>query len=79
MQLGTHARDDHRDRSRRRPARSPPTPARSAAIDVKYFIGPRADSFAFDVVRFFQVRAFLASRFFGGTGGNGNAAAALAR
>jgi hypothetical protein len=47
-------------------------------IDVKYFIGPRADSFAFDVVRFFQVRAFLASRFFGGAGGNGNAAASLA-
>jgi hypothetical protein len=47
-------------------------------IDVKYFIGPRADSFAFDVVRFFQVRAFLADRFFGGAGGKGNAAATLA-
>jgi Domain of unknown function (DUF4331) len=47
-------------------------------IDVKYFIGPRADSFYFDVVRFFQVRAFLAQRFFGGAGGNGDATAALA-
>jgi hypothetical protein len=47
-------------------------------IDVKYFIGPRADSFTFDVVRFFQVRAFLADRFFGGPGGVGNANASLA-
>jgi hypothetical protein len=44
-------------------------------MNVKYFIGPRADSFAFDVVRFFQVRAFLADRFFGGPNGTGNAAA----
>ena len=47
-------------------------------MNVKYFIGPRADSFAFDVIRFFQVRAFLADRFFGGAGGNGNASAGLA-
>src|SRR4051812_19567962 len=47
-------------------------------IDVKYFIGPRADSFDFDVVRFFQVRAFLAQRFFGGPGGIGDASATLA-
>jgi hypothetical protein len=47
-------------------------------IDVKYFIGPRADSFHFDVVRFFQVRAFLAQRFFGGQGGIGDAGATLA-
>ena len=47
-------------------------------IDVKYFIGPRADSFSFDVVRFFQVRAFLAQRFFGGPGGIGDASATLA-
>jgi len=47
-------------------------------IDVKYFIGPRADSFAFDVVRFFQVRSFLAARFFGGANGNGDATATLA-
>ncbi|HET7501246.1 MAG TPA: DUF4331 family protein [Kofleriaceae bacterium] len=47
-------------------------------IDVKYFIGPRADSFSFDVVRFFQVRAFLADRFFGGPNGVGNAGATLA-
>jgi len=47
-------------------------------IDVKYFIGPRADSFHFDVVRFFQVRAFLAQRFFGGPGGVGDATASLA-
>jgi hypothetical protein len=38
----------------------------------------RADSFYFDVNRFFQVRAFLASRFFGGAGGIGSATAALA-
>lgn len=47
-------------------------------IDVKYFIGPRADSFHFDVVRFFQVRAFLAQRFFGGKDGIGDASATLA-
>jgi hypothetical protein len=47
-------------------------------LDVKYFIGPRADSFAFDVVRFFQVRTFLADRFFGGAGGKGNPNAGLA-
>lgn len=47
-------------------------------MNVKYFIGPRADSFTFDVVRFFQVRAFLADRFFGGPGGIGNAGATLA-
>ncbi len=46
-------------------------------IATKWFIGPRADSFYFDVVRFFQVRAFLASRLFGGAGGNGNAATPL--
>lgn len=47
-------------------------------FDVKYFVGPRADSFHFDVVRFFQVRAFLAQRFFGGPGGIGDASASLA-
>lgn len=51
---------------------------KAGGIDVKYFIGPRADSFHFDVVRFFQVRAFLAQRFFGGPGGVGDATAALA-
>ena len=40
-------------------------------ITFKYFIGPRADSFTFDVQRFFQVRKCLADRFFGG-GGNGD-------
>jgi hypothetical protein len=45
---------------------------------VRYFIGPRSDSFAFDVIRFFQVRSFLADRFFGGPGGVGNANAKLA-
>jgi Domain of unknown function (DUF4331) len=48
------------------------------SASVKYFVGPRADSFHFDVVRFFQVRTFLASRFFGGAGGNGDATASLA-
>ena len=43
----------------------------AGGLDVKYFVGMRADSFAFDVNRFFQVRNFLANRFFGGTGGSG--------
>ena len=47
-------------------------------MTVKWFVGQRADSFHFDVVRFFQVRAFLADRFFGGANGNGNPNAALA-
>jgi hypothetical protein len=50
----------------------------AGGLGLKYFVGMRADSFHFDVTRFFQVRAFLASRFFGGAGGNGNAQAALA-
>ena len=41
----------------------------------KYFVGMRADAFTFDVLRFFQVRSFLANRFFGGAGGTPNAAA----
>jgi hypothetical protein len=49
----------------------------NAGIDVKWFVGQRADSFHFDVVRFFQVRAYLADRFFGGVGGLGNANAPL--
>lgn len=48
-----------------------------AGIVVKYFVGQRADSFHFDVVRFFQVRAFLAMRFYGGANGNGDATAGL--
>ena len=47
-------------------------------IDLRYFIGPRADSFSFDVVWFFQVRSFLAQRFFGGPAGIGDAGATLA-
>jgi hypothetical protein len=50
----------------------------AGGIDVKWFVGQRADSFHFDVVRFFQVRAFLADRLFGGAGGNGNPNASLA-
>jgi hypothetical protein len=50
----------------------------NAGIPVRYFVGPRADSFHFDVVRFFQVRGYLASRLFGGAGGNGNKDARLA-
>jgi hypothetical protein len=50
----------------------------TGGIDVRYFVGPRADSFNFDVVRFFQVRNFLATRFFGGPGGIGDATAGLA-
>jgi hypothetical protein len=49
----------------------------AGGIDFKYFIGMRADSFHFDVIRFFQVRAFLADRFFGGANGDGNANASL--
>ncbi len=44
---------------------------------IRYFIGARQDSFHFDVIRFFQVRAFLAARFFGGADGNGDATAGL--
>jgi hypothetical protein len=42
-----------------------------AGVMMKYFVGMRADSFYFDVNRFFQVRTFLATRFFGGAGGIG--------
>ena len=48
------------------------------SLHVKWFVGMRADSFHFDVIRFFQVRQFLANRFFGGAGGNGNASATIA-
>ena len=50
----------------------------AGGVDVKWFIGMRAESFHFDDRRFFEVRAFLADRFFGGAGGLGNAAATLA-
>ena len=39
--------------------------ANLGGFDVKWFAGQRADSFHFDVNRFFQVRAFLAQRLFG--------------
>jgi hypothetical protein len=51
--------------------------ANVGGVDVKWFIGQRADSFHFDVARFFEVRSFLASRFFGGAGGNGDPTATL--
>ncbi|MGE0401866.1 MAG: DUF4331 family protein [Kofleriaceae bacterium] len=44
----------------------------AADVDFKYFVGMRADSFTFDVQRFFTVRSFLARRFFGGAGGIGD-------
>jgi hypothetical protein len=47
-------------------------------IHFHFFVGSRADSFYFDVTRFFQVRAWLADRFFGGASGNGNASAGIA-
>jgi hypothetical protein len=48
-------------------------------IHFHFFVGSRADSFYFDVIRYFQVRAFLAQRFFGGAGGaTGDNTAALA-
>ena len=46
----------------------------AGGIDVMFFVGMRADSFHFDVNRFFQVRAFLAGRFFGKGPTRGNAA-----
>ena len=52
--------------------------ANVGGVPVKYFVGQRADSFHFDVVRYFQVRTFLADRFFGGAAGAGNASAGLA-
>ena len=55
-----------------------PNMGSAGGIDLKWFVGPRADSFVFDVVRFFQVRSFLAQRFFGGAGGAGDASATLA-
>jgi hypothetical protein len=50
----------------------------AGGVNFKYFVGMRADSFHFDVIRYFQVRSFLASRFFGGASGNGNANATIA-
>jgi hypothetical protein len=47
-------------------------------IHFHFFVGSRADSFYFDVIRFFEVRAFLAQRFFGGAGGIGDNTASLA-
>lgn len=47
-------------------------------INLRWFIGMRADSFHFDVARFFEVRSFLAARFFGGANGNGDPNATLA-
>ncbi len=47
-------------------------------IHFHFFVGSRADSFYFDVIRFFQVRGWLAQRFFGGAGGIGDPTAALA-
>jgi hypothetical protein len=46
-------------------------------INSRFFVGPRADSFHFDVVRFFQVRSYLAQRFFGGGGNVGDSTAVL--
>jgi len=51
----------------------------AGGLTLKWFIGQRADSFHFDVVRFFQVRSFLAGRFFGGGAPNkGDTGATLA-
>src|SRR4029079_15175209 len=47
-------------------------------MHVKWFVGMRAGSIHFDVIPFFQVRQFLANRFFGGAGGTGNAGATIA-
>ncbi len=45
---------------------------------LKFFVGQRSDGFTFDVKRFFQVRNYLARRFFGGAGGIGDPTAPLA-
>lgn len=50
----------------------------AGTMAVKWFAGMRADSFYFDVQRYFQVRAFLAGRFFGGASGLGDTTASLA-
>ncbi len=50
-------------------------PGTATTLNAKWFSGMRSDAFTFDVQRFFEVRAFLASRFFGGPNGVGNAAA----
>lgn len=50
----------------------------AGSMPVKWFSGMRADSFYFDVQRYFQVRAFLAGRFFGGANGLGDTTASLA-
>lgn len=39
---------------------------------IKFFVGQRSDGFHFDVNRYFQVRDYLARRFFGGAGGIGD-------
>ncbi len=49
-----------------------------AFSNMRFFVGQRADSFYFDVNRFFQVRNYLATRFFGGAGGIGDVNATLA-
>jgi hypothetical protein len=51
----------------------------AGGVNSKFFIGMRADSFTFDVNRFFEVRAFLARRFFGGPGGIGDPNATLSK
>ena len=51
--------------------------ANIGGMSIWYFVAMRADSFHFDVIRFFQVRAFLANRFFGGPNGTGNKDAPL--
>ena len=43
-----------------------------AFAGTKFFVGQRSDGFHFDVNRFFQVRDYLARRFFGGAGGIGD-------
>ena len=47
-------------------------------VTYTWFAGPRQDTFHFDVQRFFQVRAFAAQRFYGGSGGIGDPTASLA-
>jgi hypothetical protein len=50
----------------------------AGSVPVTWFVGMRADAFHFDVLRYFQVRSFLARRFFGGPGGTtGDATASL--
>lgn len=76
-EVGTHSGNSTAFASSQANAVTTNTMAGVGGVDVQWFVGQRADSFVFDVNRFFEVRAFLAKRFFGGAGGNGDPTAGL--